>query len=86
MQDLIEENRRMMSDSASEWRSKTMIDVLLSLQQNEPQYYKDEITRGLMLRWGVDDDAIWIWEEGMPWGRIGNESGRVGIGVTDSVL
>ncbi|THG20264.1 hypothetical protein TEA_013326 [Camellia sinensis var. sinensis] len=49
MQDLIEENRRMMSDSASEWRSKTMIDVLLSLQQNEPQYYKDEITRGLML-------------------------------------
>ncbi|KAL7207911.1 hypothetical protein ACSBR1_029791 [Camellia fascicularis] len=49
MQDLIEENRRMMSDSASEWRSKNMIDVLLSLQQNEPQYYKDEIIRGLML-------------------------------------
>lgn len=43
MQDLIEDHRRMRSDSFSEQMNKTMIDVLLSLQESEHEYYKDEI-------------------------------------------
>ena len=50
MQDLIEEHRRRREgDSASEDRGKTMIDVLLSLQEAEPEYYTDEIIRGMTL-------------------------------------
>uniref|UniRef100_A0A5B7BVS7 Isoflavone 2'-hydroxylase-like n=1 Tax=Davidia involucrata TaxID=16924 RepID=A0A5B7BVS7_DAVIN len=48
MQDLIEEHRKMRSDSCSEQRSKTMTDVLLSLQETEPEYYTDQIIRGIM--------------------------------------
>ncbi|CAB4266257.1 unnamed protein product [Prunus armeniaca] len=48
MQDLIEEHRKKQSGSASEQRSKTMVEVLLSLQGNEPEYYTDEIIRGIM--------------------------------------
>ncbi|KAM5565798.1 cytochrome P450 81Q32 [Rosa sericea] len=48
MQDLIEEHRKGQSGSVSEQRSKTMVDVLLSLQETEPEYYTDEIIRGLM--------------------------------------
>lgn len=48
MQDLIEERRRRRSDSASKERSRTMIDVLLSMQEDEPEYYTDHIIRGMM--------------------------------------
>ncbi|KAG7024285.1 Isoflavone 2'-hydroxylase, partial [Cucurbita argyrosperma subsp. argyrosperma] len=45
MQSLIEEHRKQSNKDAK----KTMIEVLLSLQQKEPHYYKDEYIRGLML-------------------------------------
>ena len=50
MQDLIEEHRKVHSGSVSEQRSKTMVmvDVLLSLKRTEPEYYTDEIIRGMM--------------------------------------
>ncbi|KAM5565793.1 cytochrome P450 81Q32-like [Rosa sericea] len=48
LQDLIVQHRQMQSDSASEQRSKTMVDVMLSLQGTEPEYYTDEIIRGMM--------------------------------------
>ncbi|RVX00095.1 Isoflavone 2'-hydroxylase [Vitis vinifera] len=46
MQNLIEEHRRMRSPC--EERSKTMLDVLLSLQETEPECYTDDIIRGMM--------------------------------------
>ncbi|KAL6216662.1 hypothetical protein ACLB2K_009883 [Fragaria x ananassa] len=60
MQDLIEEHRKGQSGSVSEQRSKTMVDVLLSLQETEPEYYTDVIIRGLMqvmLSAGTDTSA-----------------------------
>ncbi|KAK9946434.1 hypothetical protein M0R45_011900 [Rubus argutus] len=48
MQDLIQEHRKMQSGSTSEQKSKTMVDVLLSLQGTEPEYYTDELIRGMM--------------------------------------
>ncbi|XP_012068267.2 cytochrome P450 81Q32 [Jatropha curcas] len=47
MQDLIEEHKRQRCLD-KEWKSKTMIDVLLRLQEDEPEYYTDEIIRGMM--------------------------------------
>ncbi|XP_050273172.1 cytochrome P450 81E8-like [Quercus robur] len=49
MQDLIEELRRTRDSSDFEGKTKTMTDVLLSLQEAEPEYYTDEIIRGMML-------------------------------------
>ncbi|KAL5559125.1 hypothetical protein UlMin_035336 [Ulmus minor] len=52
MQNLIEEHKRKMeSDLGTSIRenNKTLIEVLLRLQQTEPEYYKDEIIRGLMM-------------------------------------
>ena len=49
MQDLIEELRRTRDSSDFEGRTKTMTDVLLSLQEAEPESYTDEIIRGMML-------------------------------------
>ncbi|XP_059455611.1 cytochrome P450 81Q32-like [Corylus avellana] len=61
MQDLIEEHRRRRNgDPAFEERGKTMIDVLLSLQEAEPEYCTDEIIRGttlVMLSAGIDTSA-----------------------------
>lgn len=50
MQCLIEEQRRVLleSDCCGE-RKRTMIQVLLSLQETEPEYYTDDIIKGLML-------------------------------------
>lgn len=49
MQDLIEERRRKIKiNSYDGERKKAMIDVLLSLQESEPEYYSDEIIKGLM--------------------------------------
>ncbi|XP_018833899.2 cytochrome P450 81Q32-like [Juglans regia] len=53
MQSLIEEHRRMGCDADADAekgkKKKTMIGVLLDLQESEPEYYKDEIIRGIML-------------------------------------
>nr|POF08572.1 isoflavone 2'-hydroxylase [Quercus suber] len=49
MLDLIEELRRIRDSSDFECRAKTMTDVLLSLQEAEPECYTDEIIRGMML-------------------------------------
>ncbi|KAJ9186801.1 hypothetical protein P3X46_002334 [Hevea brasiliensis] len=56
MQGLIDENRRRRRRkrigsgcSSSSGEKKTMIEVLLSLQEQEPEYYTDEIIRGLVL-------------------------------------
>ncbi|XP_021903578.1 cytochrome P450 81E8-like [Carica papaya] len=49
-QELMEERRRKMkADSYYGGRKETMLDVLLSLQESEPEYYSDEIIKGLML-------------------------------------
>ncbi|CAN6583142.1 unnamed protein product [Malus baccata var. baccata] len=47
MQNLIEEHRKLQRGSVSEQRSKSMVDVLLDLQETEPEYYSDEIIRGM---------------------------------------
>ncbi|XP_024165920.1 cytochrome P450 81Q32-like [Rosa chinensis] len=60
LQDLIDQHRKMQSDSALEKRSKTMVDVMLSLQGTEAEYYTDEIIRGMMhvmLTAGTDTSA-----------------------------
>ena len=55
MQSLIEEHRKVSSGdckttaTTDQDKNKTMIEVLLSLQESEPEYYKDEIIRGLMV-------------------------------------
>lgn len=54
VQELIDEHRRNMdySDSTNSGGGsgrKSMIELLLSLQQTEPEYYNDEIIRGLIL-------------------------------------
>ncbi|KAL1546908.1 cytochrome P450 81Q32-like [Salvia divinorum] len=57
MQDLIEEHRKIKSEKQE---NSTLIDVLLSLQENDPQNYKDEIIRGMMqvmLTAGTDTSA-----------------------------
>ncbi|KAG8377505.1 hypothetical protein BUALT_Bualt08G0039900 [Buddleja alternifolia] len=47
MQDLIDEHRKL--DLGGEGkRNKTLIDVLLSLQQTDPKCYTDEIIKGMM--------------------------------------
>lgn len=52
MRNLIEEHKRRIEDDCSSpssvGRSRTMIDVLLSLQETEPEYYRDEIINGMM--------------------------------------
>lgn len=48
MQSLIQEHRTMGSGGEKK-QTKTMIEVLLALQESEPEYYKDEIIRGIML-------------------------------------
>ena len=52
MQTLIEEHKRKMEiDPHHRFGSnrKTLIEVLLSLQKTEPEYYKDDLIRSLML-------------------------------------
>lgn len=49
MQDVIEARRKMINKSGcSDEGEKSMIDVLLSLQEHEPEYYKDQIIRGMV--------------------------------------
>ncbi|KAL0314949.1 UNVERIFIED_CONTAM: cytochrome [Sesamum angustifolium] len=47
MQDLIDEHRKMMRGCEGQ-RIQTLIDVLLSLQDTDPECYTDEIIRGMM--------------------------------------
>ncbi|KAK4726197.1 hypothetical protein R3W88_031114 [Solanum pinnatisectum] len=47
MQDLIEEHKNRRKGSSAEQSNNTMIDVLLSLQDSEPDYYTDEVIRGM---------------------------------------
>lgn len=52
MQELIEESRSKMSNdggSLAVGKKKTVIEVLLSLQKKEPENYKDEIIRSIMM-------------------------------------
>ncbi|PWA45896.1 cytochrome P450 [Artemisia annua] len=58
IQEMIELHRRTRNHSFE--GSKTIIDVLLSLQETEPEYYTDEIIRGLILNMisaGTDTSA-----------------------------
>lgn len=48
MQELIEEHKTIRIGSNCH-KDSTMIDVLLSLQESEPQHYTDEIIRGIAL-------------------------------------
>ncbi|XP_010059868.1 cytochrome P450 81Q32 [Eucalyptus grandis] len=60
MQNLIEEHRTTRRLSMSEATSKTMIDVLLSRQEAETEYYTDGVIRGMiqvMLTAGTDTSA-----------------------------
>ncbi|GMI91107.1 cytochrome P450, family 81, subfamily D, polypeptide 8 [Hibiscus trionum] len=62
MQNLIDERQKLTSDSYSEsgQSSKTMVDVLLLLQETDPEYYTDDIIRGMMqvlLSAGTDTSA-----------------------------
>lgn len=58
MQNLIEEHKRMRSSSCEgrSKRKKTLLDVLLSLQETEPEYYTDDIIRGMMQVISLDLD------------------------------
>ncbi|KDP41657.1 hypothetical protein JCGZ_16064 [Jatropha curcas] len=50
IQDLIDEHRKKMGASdEKEERNKTLIKVLLTLQESEPEFYKDETIKSLML-------------------------------------
>ncbi|KAG5251216.1 hypothetical protein OIU77_025243 [Salix suchowensis] len=53
LQDLVEEHRIRMRNNKScfsnDGNYKTMIEVLLTLQESEPEYYKDETIKDLML-------------------------------------
>jgi len=50
VQDIIDEHRRMLNDEAAFGEvKKATIDVLLSLQNNGPEYYSDEMIKGFLL-------------------------------------
>ncbi|KAL2232633.1 isoflavone 2'-hydroxylase-like [Sesamum indicum] len=49
LQRLIDEGRKQIGDSSSVEGKKTFVQALLSLQQAEPEYYTDEILKGLIL-------------------------------------
>ncbi|MCD9561053.1 hypothetical protein HAX54_019987 [Datura stramonium] len=60
MQDLIEEHKNSRKGSSLEQKNNTMIDVLLSLQDSEPDYYTDEVIKGMgvvILTGGTDTTA-----------------------------
>ncbi|KAL0325484.1 UNVERIFIED_CONTAM: cytochrome [Sesamum radiatum] len=49
LQRLIDEGRKQIGDSSSVEGKKTFVQALLSMQQAEPEYYTDEILKGLIL-------------------------------------
>ncbi|XP_057490158.1 cytochrome P450 81Q32-like [Actinidia eriantha] len=48
MQEMIEEHRRRIGGGGSSEKKKTMVEVLLSLQETEPEHYTDQMIRGVM--------------------------------------
>ncbi|KAL5754798.1 hypothetical protein ACOSP7_023018 [Xanthoceras sorbifolium] len=59
LQNLIEEHRRKEEEDSK--RTNTMIDHLLSLQESQPEYYTDQIIKGLVLVLfvaGTDTSAV----------------------------
>lgn len=48
MQNLIDEHRNKRNCSAGERRIDTIIDSMLSLQDSQPEYYSDEIIKGMV--------------------------------------
>lgn len=61
MQSFIEDHRNRDTRGDGEERQKTMIDVLLSLQQDDADYYTDDIIKGMaltLLNAGTDTSAI----------------------------
>ncbi|KAJ4848863.1 hypothetical protein Tsubulata_036347 [Turnera subulata] len=67
LQDIVEEHRQRRiesgrsSPSAAVESSRTMVEVLLALQESEPEHYKDETIKGLMsalLAAGTDTSAV----------------------------
>ncbi|EEF52327.1 cytochrome P450, putative [Ricinus communis] len=62
-QRLIDEHRHKRGSCLEDKSCKTMIDVVLSLQEFQPEYYSDEIIKGLimaMLTAGTDTSAVTI--------------------------
>ncbi|KAF3443538.1 hypothetical protein FNV43_RR13224 [Rhamnella rubrinervis] len=60
MQKLIDEHKARANRGSQQDNRKTMIEVLLGLQESEPDYYTDEIVRGMMvvlLAAGTDTSA-----------------------------
>ncbi|KAF3446585.1 hypothetical protein FNV43_RR11765 [Rhamnella rubrinervis] len=60
MQKLIDEHKARANRGSQQDKRKTMIEVLLGLQESEPDYYTDEIVRGMMvvlLAGGTDTSA-----------------------------
>ncbi|XP_031267250.1 cytochrome P450 81Q32-like isoform X2 [Pistacia vera] len=49
MQNLIDEHRNKRNCSAGERRTDTIIDSMLSLQESQPEYYSDEIIKGMIM-------------------------------------
>ncbi|XXG85949.1 hypothetical protein AAC387_Pa11g0943 [Persea americana] len=66
LQNLIEERKKMRStmccgDEEEEQGKKTLIDVLLSLQESDPEYYTDQIIKGILVMMftaGTDTTAV----------------------------
>ncbi|XP_015060921.1 isoflavone 2'-hydroxylase-like [Solanum pennellii] len=61
MQELIEEHKNRRKGSSVEQSNNTMIDVLVSLQDSEPDYCTDEVIKGMgmvMFTAGTDTTAI----------------------------
>ncbi|KAK7857858.1 cytochrome p450 81e8 [Quercus suber] len=55
MQSLIEKHKRM---GSSEGEKKTLIEVMLAKQESEPEYFKDEIIRGIMLWDRIGEEMV----------------------------
>ena len=49
VQGIIDERRKMLNNEAALGVKKATIDVLLSLQKNDPDYYSDEMIKGFLL-------------------------------------
>lgn len=49
MQRLVEEQKRVAIDTDEKKKTKTLIEVMLSLQENDPEYYKDQTIKSIML-------------------------------------
>ncbi|GFQ07788.1 cytochrome p450 81e8 [Phtheirospermum japonicum] len=50
MQELIEESKkRLGGDGVADGKAKTMIEMLLALQKNDPEYYTDAMIKSLMM-------------------------------------